>query len=173
MASRVAYRIPTRYTGLADLKTWIIRAPDGATLDYAWGPGLDQAEPTVRMVADWIKTKQVVPLQRRENGGLVYFVKRTKRAVMPEPVQRVVRRVEHRATPEGQLLLVLETLAERGQVCPSNAALAAKAGLRDKEAARYALSKLEAAGSIKVEANGHEKIVLVVSTGLKTAAKLR
>ena len=173
MASRVAYRIPTTYRGLKDLKEWIVRAPDGATFDYAWGPGLDQSEPTVRMVAELIASKQVTPLQKRENGALVYFLRRTKRVVLPEPVARVVRVAEHRATPEGQLLLTLRDIAERGLCCPTNGVLAQKADLRDKEAARYALGKLEASGRIKIEADGHERIVHIVGTGLRTAAKSR
>lgn len=173
MASRVAYRIPTRYLGLAALKTWIVRAADGATIDYAWGPGLDQSEPTVRMVSELIAGKQVMPHQKRENGAPVYFLRRTKHVVMPEPVRRVVRSPEHRATPAGQLFLVLEALAERGQPCPSYRELAEKADLRDLQAARYALTKLEAEGRIKIETDGHERIIHIVGTGLRTAAKSR
>lgn len=167
MASKPAYRISTFYCPLADVQDWVARARPGETRDYAMGPALDQAEPVVRLVADLIRSGEVIPKKGRdaETGKLVHRIERACKVVRHEAPRRIRRDEEWEQTPEGKVFLILVRLSNFNMPLPINADIAARAGLRDKEQARYAITKLEQAGRIRLHRVDGARSIEIVETG--------
>jgi len=163
--------VATHYAPKAQLEAWLSHAQPGHSAIYAIGAALDQAEPVVALVNDWIKTGEVAPVQRRVNGQLRYEVQRREKAPEGEEpaVQRRYLDEAFAETPEGKLLQHLRRLAGLGQPCPSNAKLAEACGLRDAEAARYRFNNLIKAGHITVTVDGERRTVTIRATGKRTA----
>ncbi|MBM3927377.1 MAG: hypothetical protein FJ335_02815 [Sphingomonadales bacterium] len=76
-----------------------------------------------------------------------------------------------RTSPEGRILRALTDAARGGRPCPSNLALARRAGLQGRICASYRVRKLVRAGLITVEMTGPEqqRVVTIVASGLSTA----
>jgi len=148
MASKPAYRIPTFYRPIAEVKSWVERAAPGETADYAMGPALDRAEPVVRLVADLIGSGEVIPCKVRDDvtGKLVHQVQRVRKLVKEDAPRRIRRDEEWEQTEAGRVFLFLVRLSNFGLPLPSYAVMAERVGLRGKEQARYAMTKLEQAG---------------------------
>jgi hypothetical protein len=77
-----------------------------------------------------------------------------------------------RETVDGRIFIALVRAANLGLPCPSNAELAVMAGLRDADAARYVLRKLQQAARIDVVLSGPGRSfrrVRIIETGRMTA----
>jgi hypothetical protein len=142
---------------------------------YARGPALDHREPAVVLAADWAKTKEVMLLKVRcpTTRELLHYVKRIHVVAKTGVVRRVQRDEEWEQTEEGRVFMLMVRLANMGMPCPSCQDIAERCSLRDRDAARYLLSKLQAAKRIRQSLDGKHRIVEIVETGRRTATKAR
>lgn len=172
MASKPALRIPTFYRPASEIDDWLATSAPGDTTDYAVGPTLDQAQPVVRRVAQLAQDGKVVPCQSREEVGgkmqLVYRVQRAAPSLVGTVARRIRRDEEWEQTEEGRLFLLLARHANIGLPCPSYATLAERLDLRDRQAARYRMSKLQQMGRIRVTQGVKALIVTINDTGKRT-----
>lgn len=75
----------------------------------------------------------------------------------------------HRA---GKIFAILKQAAERGEACPTNAALRERFGV-GQSVISNALAFLEANGMISVERGNDQRVVTIRATGHKTAGEVR
>lgn len=71
---------------------------------------------------------------------------------------------------EMKVFRAIERAANAGEVCPSNPALAAMVGFESVSSSSRALNSLEKFGLITVERYSSSRVVLIVSSGKRTAA---
>lgn len=162
------------YAPKAQIEEWFARAKSGDQMIYARGPMLDPRHEVPRLVRDWIATGEVNPKQRRDDGGAgsIYWVERCRPDVRSDGVKRIAVDDDYRETADGKIFLTLVRAANLGMPCPSNAALAEIAGLRDADAARYRLRLLAEQGRIEIKLSGPGRSfrrVRIVETGRWTA----
>lgn len=172
MASKPALRIPTFYRPVDEIEQWLARSVPGDTTDYAVGPALDHSQAVVRRVAQLAEAGKVVPVQHRQmiagKDQLVYRIQRTNPSNVGTVARRIRRDDEWEQTEEGRLFLLLARHANIGLPCPSYATLAERLGLRDRQAARYRMVKLQQMGRIRVTQGVKALIVTIAETGRRT-----
>lgn len=162
------------YLPKAQLEAWFESAHPGAKTIYARGPALDPRNESNALVRDWIDTGEVLPFQVRDpqTRELTYCIKRVRATAHAEERQRVQVDEAWRETAEGKIFLTLTRAANLGAPCPSNADLAAVAGLRNGDAARYLVYQLVEGGRIEIRHDGAARQcrrVRIVETGRWTA----
>lgn len=170
----------TLYYPCEQLEQWFQNANAGAKRVYASGPGLDHREGVVRLAAEWSKTGEAELFKIRDpkNGQLLHCVRRKRPVMIDAPEgerrNRISASEAFRETPEGRVYMMLVRSANLGRGCPSNAALAEFAGLKNADQARYVLhEKLVKPGLIEIRHEGAgnaQRRVKIVETGRWTAA---
>lgn len=169
----------TLYHSKDQLEAWFARAAPGAKKVYATGPALDHNETVVAIVRDWAAEGEAELFKVRDpqSRQLMHCVRRLKPVPLGEGSQRSVRVTADdafRETPEGRVYMMLVRSANLGRGCPSNAALAEFAGLKNADQARYVLhEKLVKPGLIEIRHEGAgnaQRRVKIVETGRWTAA---
>lgn len=164
-----------RRTGTAPLATfadqqqlaaWIETAQPEDCAIYATGPALPHRHPTVQMVQT-LTDRGVLRthLKARADGRGFDFLAFKRAAETPRACAQ--------GRGEAKLARVLAALtkrAEGGGVMPSNGELARACGLKNADAARYQLNKLEAQDVIRIEDFGpnERRVVTIVATGAAT-----
>lgn len=169
----------TLYFPSEQLEEWFHTAGAGAKRVYASGPGLNHREGVVKMTADWARTGEAELFKVRDpnNGQLLHCVRRKRPVLIDAPDGNMPVRVsasdEFRETPEGRVYMMLVRSANLKRPCPSNAALAEFAGLKNADQARYLLhEKLVKPGLIEVRHEGAgnaQRRVKITETGRWTA----
>jgi hypothetical protein len=167
----------TSYVDQAQLEEWFAGASAGARAIYATGPAIDHRHPVKLLVDEWIRTGEALPFQvKLAPGQFQYCFQRARpnlRAAADERGRsRVSADAEWRETEAGKIYMTLVRAANLGLPCPSNAALAEAAGLRDADAARYRVKTLAEEGRIEVVLSGAGRSfrrVRIVETGRWTA----
>ncbi len=168
----------TSYVDQAQLEEWFAGAAAGAQAIYATGPVTDPRHPVIQLVQGWIRTGEALPLPQVKLGpGLYrYAFARARPNVRAAADQRGKTRVsadpEWRETEAGKIYMTLVRAANLGLPCPTNAALAEAAGMRDADAARYQVRLLREEGRIEVLLSGAGRSfrrVRIVETGRWTA----
>lgn len=76
--------------------------------------------------------------------------------------------VEHAVERAAKIFTLIKQAAQRGEVCPTNAILGERFGVRPKSISS-SLSFLEANGMIEVERGNAWRVVTICATGAKTA----
>lgn len=158
------------------LEEWFAHARAGQRTIYVRGVA-DGSHEVVKLVRDWSRTGEATCSQGRDRdtGELLYYVTRCRPAqndaARASGARSAIDEAE-RETPDGKIYLALRRAANLGLPCPSNAQLAELAGLRDADAARYVLRKLQQAAKIDVKLSGRGRSfrrVRIVETGRMTA----
>lgn len=158
------------------LEEWFAHARAGQRTIYVRGVA-DGSHDVVKLVRDWSRTGEATCSQGRDRdtGELLYYVTRCR------PAQRDGARASGaraaidetwRETADGRIYLALRRAANMGLPCPTNAELAKLGGLRDADAARYVIRKLQAAAMIDVLLSGAGRSfrrVKIIETGRLTA----
>lgn len=169
----------TLYHSKDQLEAWFAKAAPSAKKVYATGPALDHNEAVVALVRDWADSGEAELFKVRdpESRQLLHCVRRLKPMQLADSSQRTVRISADevfRETPEGRVYMMLVRSANLGRGCPSNAALAEFAGLKNADQARYVLhEKLVKPGLIEIRHEGAgnaQRRVKIVETGRWTAA---
>lgn len=170
----------TLYYPREQMEQWFQAACFGAKLVYARGPGVDQRHDTAKIAADWAKTGEAELFKVRDpaNGQLLHCVRRKRPLASNDSESQRPARVSasdaFRETPEGRVYMMLVRSGNLGRSCPSNAALAEFAGLKNADQARYVLhEKLVKPGLIEIRHEGAgnaQRRVKIVETGRWTAA---
>lgn len=155
------------------LEEWFAHARAGQRAMYARGTA-DSKHDVVQLVRDWIRTGEATAAQGRDPATreLIYYVVRCRPSEREPGVQRAVIDEAFRETVDGRIFIALVRAANLGLPCPSNAELAVMAGLRDADAARYVLRKLQQAARIDVVLSGPGRSfrrVRIIETGRMTA----
>lgn len=162
-ADRVTIAPLATFADQAALAAWIEAARPEDSAIYATGPALPHRHPVVQMVQT-LTDRGVLRahLKARHDGrGFDFLV--YKRAAQAVPAKAASR-------GEAKMARVLQALtrvvAAEG-LMPSNAELARQCGLKNADAARYQLNKLEAAGAIRIEDFGpnERRTVTITETG--------
>lgn len=152
------------------IEAWAAQARPGDELVYAHIPRLPHRSAAAARVRAMEEKKLVLLYQRAAEPGTFDYVARARarRPSAPPPVARI-------ATPmlDGDGARVLQAIrfhAARGLPCPSNAAIARIAGLRDRMQASHAVAKLAKLGFVTVEMVGpSDRIITIVGSGERTA----
>lgn len=170
----------TLYLAKDKLEAWFAKAGPGAKCVYATGPGLDHREGAAALAREWAETGEAELFKMRDpaTGHLMHCARRLRPVQHDgsEPARRARVSADEafRETPEGRLYLMLVRSANLGRPCPSNAALAEFAGLKNADQARYVLhEKLVKPGLIEVRHEGAgnaQRRVKIVETGRWTAS---
>jgi hypothetical protein len=173
----------TLYHSKDQLERWFAKAAPGAKKVYATGPGIDHREAVVAMVRDWQESGEAELFQMRDESTrqLMYCVRRLKPTLIEALGEhgngrraRIAVDEAFRETPEGRVYMMLVRSANLGRGCPTNAALAEFAGLKNADQARYVLhEKLVKPGLIEIRHEGAgnaQRRVKIVETGRWTAA---
>lgn len=168
----------TFYMPRAQLEAWFARAAERAKTAYARGPGLDGRNEIAMLTREWSASGEAELFKTRDKvtGELLHCLRRLRPMVKADSNERrrVVVDDDFRESAEGKIFLTLVRCANLGAPCPSNAALADIAGLRNADAARYVLhEKLIKAGRIEVRHEGAgnaQRRVKIIETGKWTAA---
>lgn len=170
----------TLYIAREKLEAWFAKAAPGAKYVYATGPGLDHREAAPTLAREWAATGEAELFKVRDPASqqLLHCVRRLRPVQHDgsEPARRARVSADEafRETPEGRLYLMLVRSANLGRACPSNAALAEFAGLKNADQARYVLhEKLVKPGLIEVRHEGAgnaQRRVKIVETGRWTAS---
>lgn len=162
-------RSPAPVATFADqraLAAWIEAAAPEDSAIYATGPALPHGHPVVQMVQT-LTDRGVLRthLKARADGRGFDFLAFKRAAEKPRGC--ALKRGEVKI---GRVLELLTQRAERGGVMPSNAELARACGLKNADAARYQLNKLEDRGAIRIEDFGpnERRAVTIVATGQTT-----
>lgn len=168
----------TSYVDLAQLEEWFAGAAAGSKAIYATGPVLDPRHPVKQLVDQWIRTGEALPLPQVKLGpGLFrYAFARARPSQRAAGDQKIKTRVSvddaWRESEAGRIYMTLVRAANLGLPCPTNAALAEVAGLKDGDAARYQVKLLRDEGRIEVVLSGAGRSfrrVRIVETGRWTA----
>jgi hypothetical protein len=162
----------TSGTGLsasAEVDAWAERAGIGEEIPYATGSLTAGAAAPARMRA-LAHAGIVVLFQRRINGMLHYFARRT---AQPFPLTMLATAASKQPATHDEaqrVLLVLKRVAAKGGPCPSNRELAKLAELRDGDQASYRLRCLRDAGLIRMHATAQlpGRQVTIAATGKTT-----
>ncbi|MDH7640542.1 hypothetical protein [Sphingomonas oryzagri] len=160
----------------AEVDQWVDAAAVGESAVYAWGKEFPRSAPGV------------VRAKIKHSEGLITFTSRTSDGRREYVMQRLASRqraavkamsaaAAHDAepvSPEAVIYLRLRRAAAAKRPCPSNATLAAAAGLADARAASYVISKLRAAKRIGIEFVGpkHRRRITILSSGARTGMAL-
>lgn len=168
----------TSYVDQAQLEEWFAGAPAGAQAIYATGPSGVPTHAVQKLVNEWERTGEIIKLPNVRLGPNLwqYALKRarpTRRAAADERSRtRISADPEWRETEAGRIYMTLVRAANLGLPCPTNAALAEAAGMRDADAARYQVKLLRDEGRIEVVLSGAGRSfrrVRIVETGRWTA----
>lgn len=172
MASRATEACGSAGRGI--VTDWFRRALPGEALAYFTGRYLVKDDPRVKAADRLIAAGLVLAVQQKLGAGVYEYRIVKRRNAEPAPLSRAG--VEEKAPKthtddeSEQLIAVLRLLANRGQMCPTNAALADLACLKDAESARYRLNQLSIAGRISVVTPPQgPRVVTIVSSGRSTA----
>lgn len=168
----------TSYVDIGQLEEWFAGAAAGAKCIYATGPALDARHPVKQLVDEWMRTGEALPLpQVRLGPGLFRYAfqrARPSRRAAPDEKSRtrVSADADWRETEGGRIYMTLVRAANLGLPCPTNAALAEVARLRDADAARYLFRRLIEEGRIESVLSGAGRSfrrVRIIETGRWTA----
>lgn len=160
----------------AEVDQWVDAAAVGESAVYAWGSIFPRSAPGV------------VRAKIKHGEGLITFTTRTSDGRKEYVMQRLAARQRaavksmsaaeaHDAepvSPEAVIYLRLRRAAAAHRPCPSNATLAAAAGLSDARAASYIVGKLKAGKRIAIEFVGpkHRRRITILSSGARTGMAL-
>jgi hypothetical protein len=161
------------YVGLDVLEEWHAQARAGQRTIYVRGVP-DPNHAVMKLVREWLATGEATSAQGRdpESREPIYYVVRCRPQAVDGGAQRASIPEEWRETPDGKIFVALVRAANMGLPCPSNAELAGIGGLRDGDAARYVLRKLERAARVEVKLSGPGRSyrrVRIIETGRMTA----
>lgn len=148
------------------LEAWVAGAEAEQGTVYATGPALIQSHPVVRLVRVLVDrgVLRTHVISRGVGRGFDYVAfKRAAETVRPCAPGRG-------ETKLAKVLTALTKRAAAGGVMQSNAELARECGLKNADAARYQIAKLEARGVIQVEDFGpnERRRVTIAATGDST-----
>lgn len=155
------------------LEEWFAHARAGQRTIYVRGVP-DGGHAVMQLVRDWMRTGEATSSQGRDPATRepIYWVTRCRPQAAAPGAQRARIDEAERDTPEGKIFLALVRAANMGLPCPSNAELAVVAGLRDADAARYVVGKLQKAARIDVLLSGPGRSfrrVRIIESGRMTA----
>lgn len=138
---------------VAEAMTWAQAAEAGARFRYAVGH-LPSWSATPKQLYKLAERGLLALTIKRDVTPKEYWAERTAKpwtAEAPAP-RRIARAVPPKDDDMKRLLKVLQAEARGDQPCSTNAVLAIKAGLTDKDRASYLVKELVKAGSITNEA---------------------
>lgn len=151
---------------IAGLQAWIGRAAAGDSVVYASGdPSRAMLAAARAAGAAGLVVLNFTRAPVSREGRYVA----TRTAVPAVPI--AAPHAPLRTSPEGRILRALTEAARAGRPCPSNLALARRAGLQGRVCASYRVRKLVRAGLIAVDMVGpdRQRVVTIAATGLMTA----
>ncbi len=154
------------------LARWAERAAPGEDAVYCTGPRPSQEIGAAAMA---LRERGLVTIKhKRVEGGFRFIAERLggpARVRSAEHRGRFARREsKERRTAETIIYRLLKSAAQAGQPCPTNAELAARAGLSGAVAASYRMRRLVKAGKIVVAEPSplERRVVTIVATGKST-----
>lgn len=151
----------------SDVDAWLNRARPGETFIYCHGPQLVDGAAAARVRA-LVASGDVIPHNRRaDDGGLDFFVRRNR-------VRKVVARAPVCDPHMMHVLLIVQSVAEQGERCPSDAQIGEAADI-SADQVKYALKKLEGAKmiarrTVPVAGDPKFRVIKVLATGAETAS---
>lgn len=149
--------IDTLYADHNQLLAWFLRAKPGHAAIYAKGGKPDVTHPVCRQVMEWRASGVVETEEKRQSDGTVFMVR------MSEPFE--LRAESERLDDiDGQVLAAIrERVATKG-TAPSLTEIASACGLRNRQAARYRVRKLEERGLLQRDGAGPDRGLRVLDT---------
>lgn len=145
VGNRQSFTGQVRLASVDDLDAFVRRAAAEDSFIYCEAPDLIRS-PTSARVTELAAEGLVRPHQkRRQDGGWSFYVARTKKA-RPRPLSAAEAALADPAT--ALIFGELKRAAELGLQCPSDSALARKAGFLTRNQAQWRLRRLVDAGLI-------------------------
>lgn len=160
------------------LRDWVARSIPGEDVVYGQG---ERPRREVALYARQLQDAGLVALtSKRERDGFRFIAQRRAGAFEALQARRAVgnrgrfKRKAVLATAETLILRALKRAAARSRPCPTNAELAAAAGLSGAIAASYRVRRLAQRGLIIVEEPSpiERRVVTIVATRQKTVRAL-
>lgn len=147
---------------------WVRRAQAGDAVVYARGETISRA---VSAVAVRMSDQGLVDLTRRREGRGWQFLMQRRAKPFALAADRRRGRNYGRTSAETAILRMISDAIRYRRPCPTNAEIAAEAGLSGGLAASYRLRKLVAAGKIALIDNGprERRVAVLIATGQATA----
>lgn len=166
LVSAASYKLPPMCVAVSveALRDWAALAVTGAEIVYAQGQVLDRRHEAALLARTLAEDGRVVLFQRRCPGGFEYLA----RKLPPRAAPVAPSTMPDEDTPLGACLAILRRAADAGQDCPSHGAIARALGLKNAEAARYQMRKLEDLGHIRVTREADVRSVTIMSSGRVT-----
>ena len=168
-----------RAIAASDWERWLASAKAGARIIYAEGPHLPNGAASVLCareaaaagLVDLVAATIIDVETRGSHQRWRHFIAARRSSAAPAMRAAQIRPVE---PVEADILHLLSRAADLRQYAPSNNAIAAALGLRDRHAARYFVKKLVAAGAISVADAGPQspRVITITATGRSTRAVL-
>jgi hypothetical protein len=159
------------------MRHWVERAVPGESVAYC--AGASSPAPEIAGIARALHEAGLVSLTSKREGQGFRFIAERRNAPLSALDQRrapAINRGRFRAkkvvrrSAETVILRTLRHAAASGRPCPTNAELAALAGLSGATAASYRVRRLVRMGQIIVEEPSpcERRVVTIVATGQKT-----
>lgn len=156
--------------GPDQMHAWLRRAAPGESVVYSAG---DRPGREIAGVARALHEAGLVSLTSKRSAEGFRFIAERRATPIGAPATGRSNRGRFRIKPpvrrsaETTILRVLRMAADRGQPCPTNAELAAIAGLSGAVAASYRMRRLVAAGKIAIAEPGplERRVVTILAAG--------
>jgi DNA-binding MarR family transcriptional regulator len=161
----------------AALIAWAQRARPMEACIYARANMLPRWGCAVAATARMLSDAGILMLSQSRPHALLpfhYLARRTHKPMVLDAPKRPARLDEPLPlTPEQiRVLEHLHALADAGDPCPSNSAIALRLGIGDRSAVASALARLERLGLIRREQDaGFNRVIRIVETGASTGAR--
>lgn len=149
--------IDTLYADHNQLLAWFLRARAGDAAIYAKGGKPDESHPVCRQVVEWCASGAVEVEQTRQSDGTVFVV----RLAPPFELQSPSSDLDN---VDRQVLAVIRDRISTDGAAPSLTEIAAACGLRNRQAARYRVRKLEERGMLKRQGVGPDRGLSVLDS---------
>lgn len=163
----------THYADVEQMEAWLEAAAPGELLIYATGPALAD-HPAAQLARKWQKLGQVDLFQARSPSRPNCFdYTARKRAELSAAAARPAAPAEILPGEALRVLELLTAVADAGEPCPTNEAIAQALGLGTRWKARHLFDRLVIAGRIRVvePARFGARVIEIVATGARTAAQ--
>lgn len=154
----------------SEIEAWAKTAPVGGRLVYAHGPSVPSL--AGRIARGLYESGLVVLNLTRSDDGLFDYLATRRQAPRASRKERPPISVGEAQKLPGaidRLLSALTGCAEAKQLCPSSSALVDLADLRDVNQVNYLLDTLARRGSIALATSGRHRVVIITSSGKRTA----
>lgn len=158
MSARPQFSVGPLASGIeADVFRGWFEAGDKPSIEFAHGMVPPRSLAVWQMSVEWVQAGLItVTAQKQDGGGYAWIAQRLSTAAAVPIGAAAVSSAPEKLTEMGDtveqaILKAIRRAANFGRPCPSLSDLAKAGELVSAEAARYQLSKLEAAGKVRVQ----------------------